>query len=145
MYEETDDDHDDDDQPSRTAIDYPYPSPPLLPLVSASSYEYAKTILTLMTKEKHPDGKVLIIGGEKDLTVFFLARRAPILMLAFSIYYLYRNSLFLSRFAVDGFTIYVSIQLVFLLSLRQAGLPTSLTSPPPSKALSLPCKGSRTS
>ena len=27
------------------------------------SYEYAKTILTLMTKEKHPDGKVLIIGG----------------------------------------------------------------------------------
>ena len=28
-----------------------------------TSYEYAKTILTLMTKEKHPDGKVLIIGG----------------------------------------------------------------------------------
>lgn len=27
------------------------------------TYEYAKTILTLMTKEKHPDGKVLIIGG----------------------------------------------------------------------------------
>jgi len=27
------------------------------------TYEYAKTILTLMTKEAHPDGKVLIIGG----------------------------------------------------------------------------------
>lgn len=27
------------------------------------TYEYAKTILSLMTKEKHPDGKVLIIGG----------------------------------------------------------------------------------
>lgn len=27
------------------------------------TYEYAKTILTLMTKEKHPDGKILIIGG----------------------------------------------------------------------------------
>ncbi|XP_036143745.1 ATP-citrate synthase isoform X2 [Monomorium pharaonis] len=27
------------------------------------TYEYAKTILSLMTKAKHPDGKVLIIGG----------------------------------------------------------------------------------
>jgi ATP-citrate lyase beta-subunit len=27
------------------------------------TYEYAKTILDLMTREKHPDGKVLIIGG----------------------------------------------------------------------------------
>lgn len=27
------------------------------------TYEYAKTILTLMTKDHHPDGKVLIIGG----------------------------------------------------------------------------------
>lgn len=27
------------------------------------TYEYAKTILSLMTQEKHPDGKVLIIGG----------------------------------------------------------------------------------
>jgi ATP citrate (pro-S)-lyase len=27
------------------------------------TYEYAKTILNLMTKEKHPDGKVLLIGG----------------------------------------------------------------------------------
>lgn len=27
------------------------------------TYEYAKTILGLMTKEHHPDGKVLIIGG----------------------------------------------------------------------------------
>jgi ATP citrate (pro-S)-lyase len=27
------------------------------------TYEYAKTILSLMVKEKHPDGKVLIIGG----------------------------------------------------------------------------------
>ncbi|XP_038044305.1 ATP-citrate synthase-like isoform X2 [Patiria miniata] len=27
------------------------------------TYEYAKTILSLMTREKHPDGKVLIIGG----------------------------------------------------------------------------------
>ncbi|XP_055346989.1 ATP-citrate synthase-like [Paramacrobiotus metropolitanus] len=27
------------------------------------TYEYAKTILTLMTKEHHPEGKVLIIGG----------------------------------------------------------------------------------
>lgn len=27
------------------------------------TYEYAKTILTLMTKQKHPDGKILIIGG----------------------------------------------------------------------------------
>lgn len=27
------------------------------------TYEYAKTILSLMTKEKHSDGKVLIIGG----------------------------------------------------------------------------------
>lgn len=27
------------------------------------TYEYAKTILSLMTKEHHPDGKVLIIGG----------------------------------------------------------------------------------
>ncbi|XP_054156443.1 ATP-citrate synthase-like [Oppia nitens] len=27
------------------------------------TYEYAKTILTLMTKEKHPDGKLLLIGG----------------------------------------------------------------------------------
>ncbi|XP_042873943.1 ATP-citrate synthase-like [Penaeus japonicus] len=27
------------------------------------TYEYAKTILTLMTKENHPDGKILIIGG----------------------------------------------------------------------------------
>ncbi|XP_068220255.1 ATP-citrate synthase-like isoform X1 [Palaemon carinicauda] len=27
------------------------------------TYEYAKTILTLITKENHPDGKILIIGG----------------------------------------------------------------------------------
>jgi len=27
------------------------------------TYEYAKTILSLMTKEIHPDGKVLIVGG----------------------------------------------------------------------------------
>lgn len=27
------------------------------------TYEYAKTILSLMTQEKHPDGKVLITGG----------------------------------------------------------------------------------
>lgn len=27
------------------------------------TYEYAKTILSLMTKKAHPDGKVLIIGG----------------------------------------------------------------------------------
>ena len=27
------------------------------------TYEYAKTLLSLMTKERHPDGKVLIIGG----------------------------------------------------------------------------------
>lgn len=27
------------------------------------TYEYAKTILSLMTKEKHPEGKFLIIGG----------------------------------------------------------------------------------
>lgn len=27
------------------------------------TYEYAKTILSLMTKQKHPEGKVLIIGG----------------------------------------------------------------------------------
>ncbi len=27
------------------------------------TYEYAKTILNLMTKEKNPDGKVLLIGG----------------------------------------------------------------------------------
>ena len=27
------------------------------------TYQYAKTILSLMTKETHPDGKVLIIGG----------------------------------------------------------------------------------
>lgn len=27
------------------------------------TYEYAKTILTLMTKEKHSDGKLLLIGG----------------------------------------------------------------------------------
>ncbi|XP_015598559.1 ATP-citrate synthase [Cephus cinctus] len=27
------------------------------------TYEYAKTILSLMTKEKHPEGKVLIVGG----------------------------------------------------------------------------------
>ncbi|XP_013863073.1 ATP-citrate synthase [Austrofundulus limnaeus] len=27
------------------------------------TYDYAKTILSLMTREKHPDGKVLIIGG----------------------------------------------------------------------------------
>lgn len=27
------------------------------------TYEYAKTILSLMTKEKRPEGKVLIIGG----------------------------------------------------------------------------------
>lgn len=27
------------------------------------TYEYAKTILSLMTHEKHPQGKVLIIGG----------------------------------------------------------------------------------
>lgn len=27
------------------------------------TYEYAKTILSLMTKEKHRDGKILIIGG----------------------------------------------------------------------------------
>ncbi len=27
------------------------------------TYEYAKTVLSLMTKEKHPNGKVLIIGG----------------------------------------------------------------------------------
>lgn len=27
------------------------------------TYEYAKTLLSLMTKQKHPDGKVLIIGG----------------------------------------------------------------------------------
>jgi ATP citrate (pro-S)-lyase len=27
------------------------------------TYEYAKTILTLMTKEKHKDGKILLIGG----------------------------------------------------------------------------------
>ncbi|KAK2576191.1 hypothetical protein KPH14_008396 [Odynerus spinipes] len=29
----------------------------------SQTYEYAKTILSLMTKEKHPDGKILIIGG----------------------------------------------------------------------------------
>jgi ATP citrate (pro-S)-lyase len=27
------------------------------------TYEYAKTLLSLMTKEKHPEGKVLIVGG----------------------------------------------------------------------------------
>lgn len=27
------------------------------------TYEYAKTILSLMTQEKHPKGKILIIGG----------------------------------------------------------------------------------
>lgn len=27
------------------------------------TYEYAKTVISLMTKEKHPDGKILIIGG----------------------------------------------------------------------------------
>uniref|UniRef100_A0A3Q2UDG2 ATP-citrate synthase n=1 Tax=Fundulus heteroclitus TaxID=8078 RepID=A0A3Q2UDG2_FUNHE len=27
------------------------------------TYDYAKTILSLMTRDKHPDGKVLIIGG----------------------------------------------------------------------------------
>ncbi|KAI2804006.1 hypothetical protein BLOT_008146 [Blomia tropicalis] len=27
------------------------------------TYEYAKTILSLMTKERHPDGKILLIGG----------------------------------------------------------------------------------
>ena len=27
------------------------------------TYDYARTILSLMTKEKHADGKVLIIGG----------------------------------------------------------------------------------
>ncbi|XP_011301550.1 ATP-citrate synthase [Fopius arisanus] len=27
------------------------------------TYEYAKTILSLMTKDKHPEGKILIIGG----------------------------------------------------------------------------------
>ena len=27
------------------------------------TYEYAKTILSLMTKEKNPNGKILIIGG----------------------------------------------------------------------------------
>lgn len=27
------------------------------------TYEYAKTLLSLMTQEKHPDGKILIIGG----------------------------------------------------------------------------------
>ena len=27
------------------------------------TYEYAKTILSLMIKEKNPDGKILIIGG----------------------------------------------------------------------------------
>ena len=27
------------------------------------TYDYARTILSLMTREKHPDGKVLIIGG----------------------------------------------------------------------------------
>lgn len=27
------------------------------------TYEYAKTILSLMTKEKNPEGKILIIGG----------------------------------------------------------------------------------
>lgn len=27
------------------------------------TYEYAKTILSLMVQEKHPEGKVLIIGG----------------------------------------------------------------------------------
>ncbi len=35
----------------------PSPPPP------GQTFEYAKTILSLMTKEKHPDGKVLIIGG----------------------------------------------------------------------------------
>ncbi|ELU08772.1 hypothetical protein CAPTEDRAFT_165363 [Capitella teleta] len=29
----------------------------------SQTYEYAKTILTLMTKEKHAEGKVLIVGG----------------------------------------------------------------------------------
>jgi ATP citrate (pro-S)-lyase len=27
------------------------------------TYEYAKTVLSLIVKEKHPDGKILIIGG----------------------------------------------------------------------------------
>lgn len=27
------------------------------------TYDYAKTILSLMTREKHPEGKILIIGG----------------------------------------------------------------------------------
>lgn len=29
----------------------------------SQTFEYAKTILSLMTKEPHPNGKVLIIGG----------------------------------------------------------------------------------
>ena len=29
----------------------------------SQTFEYAKTILSLMTRESHPDGKVLIIGG----------------------------------------------------------------------------------
>lgn len=27
------------------------------------THEYAKTLLSLMVREKHPDGKILIIGG----------------------------------------------------------------------------------
>ncbi len=27
------------------------------------TYEYAKTVLSLIVKEKNPDGKILIIGG----------------------------------------------------------------------------------
>lgn len=27
------------------------------------TYDYARTILSLMTRSKHPEGKVLIIGG----------------------------------------------------------------------------------
>ena len=29
----------------------------------SQTFEYAKTILSLMTASRHPDGKVLIIGG----------------------------------------------------------------------------------
>ena len=45
------------------------PPPPPPPRISpgapseSQTFEYAKTILSLMTKETHPQGKILIIGG----------------------------------------------------------------------------------
>ena len=42
------------------------------------TYEYAKTLIKLMTRYKHPEGKVFIIGGGKKFTWFQDSRESRV-------------------------------------------------------------------